>query len=530
MNTKTNENADKGNDYVYIFDTTLRDGEQSPGCSMNLKEKLQVARALDDLRVDVIEAGFPIASDGDFESVKAIGDLGLNAKICGLSRTRRGDIEAVARSLESAPNKRLHIFIATSPIHREHKLRMSQQQIIDEMTAAVAFGKQWFDDIEVTAEDAGRTEMDYLTEYFQAAIEAGANVLNVPDTVGYVTPSELQAQFQHLTDHLDKPDSVVLSAHCHDDLGLSVANSLGAIEGGARQVECTINGIGERAGNCSLEEVVMALRTRQDRFALRTGIDTTRLYPTSRLVTSVTGSRVQANKAIVGRNAFAHESGIHQDGVLKNVETYEIMRPTDVGVPENSLVLGKHSGRHAFRDRLEQLGFAVTKEKLEDLFVAFKALADRKKSVYDEDIEALVLGNEQSGPWHLDAISIHTEVENSGQSAEASVKLRYDGQAPRIFSGRGDGPVNAIVNAIRQAMSVDMHVEEFNVSAVSGGSDAQGRATVRAIIGASRYQGTGLSTDIVEAAAKAMVTIMNRHHQHQGRELDDEQRDLKAAV
>jgi len=284
-------------------------------------------------------------------------------------------------------------------------------------------------------------------------------------------------------------------------------------------VECTINGIGERAGNCSLEEVVMALRTRNDKYDLTTGIDTTKLYPASRVVSAVTGSRVQPNKAIVGRNAFAHEAGIHQDGVLKHAETYEIMKPETVGVPENSLVLGKHSGRHAFSNRLEILGFSVSKEKMEELFVKFKQLADRKKSVYDEDIEALVLGTSQSGPWHLDAISIHTEVEEDGQAAEASLKLRFNGQAPRIYSGRGDGPVNAIVNAIRKIIDEDLHMEEFQVSAVSGGSDAQGRATVRATIGASRYKGTGVSTDIVEASAQAMVSIMNRHHQHQGKEI-----------
>jgi 2-isopropylmalate synthase len=507
-------------DYVYIFDTTLRDGEQSPGCSMNVKEKLQVARVLDELGVDVIEAGFPAASEGDFESVRSVGQLGLKARICGLSRTRRADIEAVAGSLEEAPNKRLHIFIATSPIHREHKLKMSKQQIIDEMTSAVAFGKQWFDDIEVTAEDAGRTELDYLVEYFQAAVDAGAAVLNVPDTVGYVTPGDSRGLYRHLSDHLVKPDEVILSCHNHNDLGLAVANSLAAIEGGARQVECTINGIGERAGNCSLEEVVMALRTRSDHYGMQTGIDTTRLYPASRVVSAVTGSRVQPNKAIVGRNAFAHEAGIHQDGVLKHAETYEIMKPEDVGVPENSLVLGKHSGRHAFSNRLETLGFSVDREQLEQLFVKFKQLADRKKSVYDEDIEALVLGTEQSGPWHLDAISIHTEVEEAEQSAEASLKLRFNGQAPRIFTGRGDGPVNAIVNAIRNILDEELHLEEFQVSAVSGGSDAQGRATVRATIGASRYQGTGVSTDIVEASAQAMVSVMNRHHQHQGKAVD----------
>ena len=506
-------------DYIHIFDTTLRDGEQSPGCSMNVDEKLKVARVLDELGVDVIEAGFPAASDGDFASVKSVGDLGLKATICGLSRTRHGDIEAVARSLDTAKNKRLHVFIATSPIHREFKLKMSKQQIIDEMTSAMEFGKQWFDDIEITAEDAGRTEIDYLVEYFQAAVDAGATVLNVPDTVGYVTPSESRILYKHLVDNLQNAENVVLSCHNLNDLGLAVANSLGAIEGGARQVECTINGIGERAGNCSLEEVVMALRTRQDRYKVETGIDTTKLYPASRVVSAVTGSRVQPNKAIVGRNAFAHEAGIHQDGILKHSETYEIMKPESVGVPENSLVLGKHSGRHAFNDRLQTLGFSVEKEQLNDLFVKFKSLADRKKSVYDEDIEALVLGTEQSGPWHLDAISIHTEVDNDDQSAEASLKLRYDGQAPRIYTGRGDGPVNAIVNAIRAILNEELRMEEFQVSAVSGGSDAQGRATVRATIGASRYQGSGVSTDIVEAAAQAMVSIMNRHQQHQGKSI-----------
>jgi 2-isopropylmalate synthase len=507
-------------DYVHIFDTTLRDGEQSPGCSMNVQEKLQVARVLDELGVDVIEAGFPAASDGDFESVKAVGAMGLNATICGLSRTRRGDIDATARALETAEKGRLHIFIATSPIHREYKLKMSKKQIIDEATGAIQYGLKFFDEIEITAEDAGRTEMDYLVEYFQAAVDAGARILNVPDTVGYVTPSEIRDQYLHLSTHLKKPDSVILSCHNHNDLGLAVANSLGAIEGGARQVECTINGIGERAGNCSLEEVVMTLHTRSDKYELETGIDTTKLYPASRVVTAVTGSRVQPNKAIVGRNAFAHEAGIHQDGVLKHAETYEIMKPETVGVPENSLVLGKHSGRHAFSNRLEILGFSVSKEQMEELFVRFKQLADRKKSVYDEDIEALVLGTAQGGPWHLDAISIHTEVEEDGQAqaAEASLKLRFNGQAPRIHSGRGDGPVNAIVNAIRTIIDEELHMEEFQVSAVSSGSDAQGRATVRATIGASRYKGTGVSTDIVEASAQAMVSIMNRHHQHQGKD------------
>jgi 2-isopropylmalate synthase len=329
-----------------------------------------------------------------------------------------------------------------------------------------------------------------------------------------------------LNQQLDKSEDVVLSCHCHDDLGLAVANSLAAIEGGARQVECTINGIGERAGNCSLEEVVMALRTRSDRFEMRTGIDTTRLYPTSRIVSTVTGSTVQANKAIVGRNAFAHEAGIHQDGVLKQADTYEIMRPQDVGITENNLVLGKHSGRHAFRKRLAELGLPAEAERLETLFVQFKRLADRKKSVYDEDIEALVLGSAPSGPWQLDSISIHSDIDRLEQSAEASLKLRYHDQAPRIFSGRGDGPVNAIVDAIQKALGEQLHLEEFRIGAVSEGSDAQGRATVRVRINEALYQASGLSTDIVEAAAQSLINVINRHaHQaHQAqRQLADTQ-------
>ncbi len=506
--------ADHNSDHhVQIFDTTLRDGEQSPGCSMNLKEKLQVARALSELGVDVIEAGFPAASEGDFEAVRTIGDLGLRPTICGLSRTRRGDIDAVSRALDGAPNKRLHIFIATSPIHREHKLRMSKAQIIDEACSAIEYGLKDFDDIEITAEDAGRTELDYLVEYFQATINAGAKVLNAPDTVGYVTPSETRSLYAHLDQNLEKPSSVILSCHCHNDLGMAVANSLAAVEGGARQIECTINGIGERAGNCSLEEVVMAMRTRYDRFGFDTGVDTTRLYATSRTVSMVTGSMVQANKAIVGRNAFAHEAGIHQDGVLKNTATYEIMRPDSVGIPENKLVLGKHSGRHAFRKRLEDLGFPLEGEALESAFTRFKRLADLKKSVFDEDIEALVLGQQHDGPWQLDSVSIHTDITTESQLAQASLKLRYADHAPRIFSGQGDGPVNAIVNAMQHALGQPLKIDDFHVNSVSAGSDAQGRATVRARIGKETYKANGVSTDIVDASAKALLNIVNRHCQ-----------------
>ena len=384
------------------------------------------------------------------ESVNAIGKLGLASTIAGLSRTRRSDIDATARALEEAPNKRLHIFIATSPIHREFKLKMSRQQIIDEACSAIEYGKRYFDDIEITAEDAGRTEIDYLLEYFQATLDAGARVLNAPDTVGYVTPDEIRSQFSYLNENLVKPDSVILSCHNHNDLGMAVANSLAAVEGGARQVECTINGIGERAGK------LFTGRGRHGAAHPAMMFSASRLawtppdcFPPAGWSARSPVSLVQANKAIVGKNAFAHEAGIHQDGVLKNKETYEIMAPEDVGVPENNLVLGKHSGRHAFRKRLEVMGFAVDKDRLESLFRRFKQLADRKKCVYDEDIEALVLGTDQSGPWYLDAISIHSEIDDDDQSAEASLKLRFGEQAPRIFNGRGDGPVNAIVNAIR---------------------------------------------------------------------------------
>ena len=464
-------------DYVHIFDTTLRDGEQSPGCSMNMQEKLRVARTLDDLGVDVIEAGFPAASDGDFESVKAVGELGLGATICGLARTRRGDIDAVAKSLETANKGRLHIFIATSPIHREFKLKMNKQQIIDEATGAIEYGLQFFDDIEITAEDAGRTEMDYLVEYFQAAVDAGARVLNVPDTVGYVTPGEIQQQYQYLSDHLNKPDSVILSCHCHNDLGLAVANSLGAIEGGARQVECTINGIGERAGNCSLEEVVMALRTRNDRYRLQTGIDTTKLYPASRVVSAVTGSQVQPNKAIVGRNAFAHESGIHQDGMLKNTQTYEIMTPDTVGVKSTSLVMGKHSGRNAFRDKLKNLGYSLSDNQLEDAFVRFKELADRKKVIYDEDIEALV--DEEMAASH-DRIKLTslTVIAGTHGPQRATMKLDVDGQI-KIEEAEGNGPVDAVFNCIKRLVPHEAKLELYQVHAVTEGTDAQAEVSVR---------------------------------------------------
>ncbi len=504
---------------VFIFDTTLRDGEQSPGCSMTLKEKLRVASALDTLGVDIIEAGFPAASDGDSRAVAAIAGLGLKATICGLARCHFPDIDAVADALRDCDRRRLHVFIATSPLHREYKLKMSPDEVIQRAVAAIEHGRPAFQSIEFSAEDAGRTEKEFLLQVFQAALDAGARVLNVPDTVGYLTPAEIGKLFKYLHEGLRCREAFTLSCHCHDDLGLAVANSLSALEHGARQVECTVNGIGERAGNCSLEEVVMALNTRADRFGLNTAIDTRQLYPASRVVSSVTGNMVPPNKAIVGANAFAHESGIHQDGMLKHRQAYEIIDPTDVGISESQLVLGKHSGRHAFRQRLETLNIQPDDVGFEALFKAFKQLADQKKYVYDEDIEALWLGDNQDGPWRLWAINIETEAgvesRNPRHKASATVRLLHHGAAPRSFRGSGDGPVNAVFNALRQTVDENIELMDFVVKSISAGDDAQGQASIKASIGRNQYQSNSTSTDIVEASALALINVINRHLRNQ---------------
>lgn len=375
---------------IQIFDTTLRDGEQSPGASMNLAEKLEVAQALSDLGVDVMEAGFPIASPGDFEAVREIASSIRGPIICGLARCNDGDIDRAWEALQKAQRARIHVFLATSAIHREFKLRMTQDQIVERAVSGVKRALSYCDDIEFSAEDAARTEIDFLCRVVEAAIDAGATTINVPDTVGYTTPSEMAARIKALLDRVPNIDKAILSCHCHDDLGLAVANSLAAVAAGARQIECTINGIGERAGNCSLEEVVMAMRTRSDFYSTSTGIKSERLVPTSRLVSKITGMDVQRNKAIVGRNAFAHEAGIHQDGMLKDRSTYEIMRPEDVGFSKTDLVLGKHSGRAALADRARELGYRLTGEQLQVLFEQFKILADKKKNIFDGDVAALI--------------------------------------------------------------------------------------------------------------------------------------------
>jgi 2-isopropylmalate synthase len=496
-------------DRLTIFDTTLRDGEQSPGCSMNLAEKLQVSHALADLGVDVIEAGFPIASPGDFEAVQAIAREVRGPVICGLARCNAEDIDRAAAALEEAHRPRIHVFLATSAIHREFKLKMAKEEILRAAVEGVRRARGYCEDIEFSPEDASRTELDFLTEVVEKAIEAGATTINVPDTVGYAVPSQYAAIMAHLKKHVRGIDKVVLSVHCHNDLGLAVANSLAAVLEGARQVECTINGLGERAGNCALEEVVMAVRTRADYFGVTTGINTRKLYHTSRLISHVTGMQVQRNKAIVGQNAFAHEAGIHQDGLLKERSTYEIMNPQDVGLPQTELVLGKHSGRHALRQRIGDLGYHLSEEQLQKVFEGFKVLADRKKLIYDADIEALCEAQMHTGPavWTLEAVTC-----NAGAATipSAAVCLWHrDGTIVRDAS-LGDGPVDAVFKCIEKITGVEVKLRDYRVRSVTVGEDAQGEAHVEAEFEGRVISGKGVSTDIIEASALAFVQVINR--------------------
>ncbi len=496
-------------DRLIVFDTTLRDGEQSPGASMNLAEKLQVAHALNDLGVDVIEAGFPIASPGDFEAVQAIAREVEGPVICGLARCNAADIDRAAEALRDSPKPRIHVFLATSAIHREFKLKMAKEEIIRRAIEGVKRAKGYCDDIEFSPEDAARTELDFLAEVVERAVEAGATTINIPDTVGYAVPSQYAAAIAHLKKHVRGIDKVVLSVHCHNDLGLAVANSLAALVEGARQVECTINGIGERAGNCALEEVVMAVRTRGDYFRLTTGINTRKLYQTSRLVSHVTGIQVQRNKAIVGQNAFAHEAGIHQDGMLKERSTYEIMNPEDVGLPQTELVLGKHSGRHALRQRVQELGYHLTEDQLQKVFEGFKALADRKKVIYDADIEALAEAQMHTGPvvWTLEAVTCNA---GSATIPSAAVCLWHqDGTILREAS-LGDGPVDAVFKAIERITGIEVQLRDYRVRSVTVGEDAQGEAHVEAEYNGRVINGRAVSTDVIEASALAFLQVINR--------------------
>lgn len=503
--------------HIRIFDTTLRDGEQSPGCSMTPAQKLTLAHALSELGVDVIEAGFPAASEGDFDSVASIARLVRGARIAALARCQRGDIERAAAALKEAEHGRIHVFIATSPIHRAHKLKMSAAEVIDAAVAGVELARRYCDDVEFSAEDASRSEPEYLAEVFSAVIEAGARTLNVPDTVGYAVPAEYGALFAYLRQHVRGIEQAVLSAHCHDDLGLALANSLAAIENGARQVECTINGIGERAGNAALEELVMALQTRPGHFGVDTRIRTQKLYPTSRLLVSMTGAQVARNKAIVGENAFAHESGIHQHGMLKHRETYEIMKPEDVGVPRSQLVLGKHSGRAALTDRLRELGFKLEEAELNQVFAAFKALADKKKEVFDADLEALALGHatDALGPWTLAGLQL---LSSSGRDAapSASVRLQHEDGRQVHEAAVGDGPVHAIFAAIERATGAQFVLKSFQIRSITTGEDAQGEARVDIVCEGREFCGRAVSTDILEAGALALLDVINRIERRRG--------------
>jgi len=495
---------------LIIFDTTLRDGEQSPGASMTKEEKVRIAKALERLRVDVIEAGFPIASPGDFEGVQAVARAVKQSTVCGLARALDKDIDRAGEALKDAESARIHTFIATSPIHMERKLRMSPDQVVEQAVHAVKRARNFTDNVEFSPEDAGRSELDFLCRILEAVIDAGATTLNIPDTVGYNIPEQFGSLIHNLRGRIPNSDKAVFSVHCHNDLGLATANSLAAVMNGARQVECTINGLGERAGNASLEEVVMTVRTRQDLFECDTRLDTTQIVNCSRLVSNITGFPVQPNKAIVGANAFAHESGIHQDGVLKHRETYEIMRAQDVGWSENRMVLGKHSGRNAFRARLEELGIVFdSQEELNAAFSRFKDLADKKHEIFDEDLQALVTetGNAlENERVKLVSLKVCSE---TGETPHAEVVITLDGQE-RTDCASGGGPVDASLKAIDAIVQTGADLTLYSVNAITGGTDAQGEVTVRLEKGGRMVNGQGADTDIVIASAKAFINACNK--------------------
>ena len=502
-------------DKLTIFDTTLRDGEQSPGASMTRDEKVRIAKALERMRVDVIEAGFPVASPGDFEAVQAVARAVSDSTVCGLARALDKDIDRAGEALKPAASARIHTFIATSPIHMKMKLRMEPEQVIEQAVRAVKRARQYTDNVEFSPEDAGRSEPDFLCRVLEAVIDAGANTVNIPDTVGYNLPHQFGELIRTLIERVPNSDRAVFSVHCHNDLGLAVGNSLSAVLNGARQVECTINGLGERAGNAALEEVVMSVKTRQDIFPCETGLDITQIMTCSRLVSGITGFAVQPNKAIVGANAFAHESGIHQDGVLKSRETYEIMRAQDVGWAENRIVLGKHSGRNAFRTRLKDLDIVFeSEEELNDAFSRFKDLADKKHEIFDEDLQALVTesGLESENDW-LKLVSLKVCSE-TGETPHANVTLWLDGEEKQV-SCSGSGPVDAAFKAIEALVNSGTELQLYSVNNITSGTDSQGEVTVRLKLDSRIVNGQGADTDIVIASAKAYVNAVNKIIQSQ---------------
>lgn len=495
-------------DRCLIFDTTLRDGEQSPGATMNAQEKLQLARQLEKLGVDIIEAGFPASSDGDLESVRRIGREIKNSRVVGLARCGAEDIESAWRAVELAQNPGIHTFIATSDIHLKHKLRASRQEVIDRAGQATRLARSLSDWVEFSCEDATRSDPEFLCQVIETAIGEGAGTINIPDTVGYSYPEEMAELIRAIREGAPRTQDVVLSCHCHNDLGLAVANSLAALKAGCRQVECTINGIGERAGNASLEEIAMILKMRQEAFGLYTGIVTEQIFHTSRLVTSITGMAVQPNKAIVGANAFAHEAGIHQDGVIKERTTYEIMDPSTVGIAGSSLVLGKHSGRHALRERIRDLGYSLAEEEINIIFKRFKDLADRKKEIFDEDIEAII-AEEVLRPEETYKLMSVTIMSGSDVVPTATVRMEIDGKECH-GAELGNGPVDATYNAILKLTGRKPRLLRFEISAITGGTDAQGEATIRLEEEEMVAVGKGAHEDILVASAKAMVNALNR--------------------
>lgn len=493
---------------IYVFDTTLRDGEQSPGVNLNTQEKVEIALQLERLRVDRIEAGFPAASPGDLAGVNAVARAVKNATVIGLSRSREADIDAAREALKDAQDPCLHLFLATSPIHRQHKLRMEKHQVLEAAEAAIKYAKKYFNKIEFSPEDAGRTELDFLVEVTAMAIRAGATVVNIPDTVGYMTPSEFGNIFKTLREQVPGIEKIQLSAHCHDDLGMATANALAAIENGAEQVEGTINGIGERAGNTALEEVALALETRFSYYGAKTGLELSEIYRTSRLVSKLTGMTVPGNKAIVGANAFAHESGIHQDGMLKEKTTYEIIRPETIGLKDSKLVLGKHSGRHAFREKLVDLGYELDEEGMNIAFAKFKELADKKKHVTDEDIRTIV--DEKSlGTPQLFALESFAVAYGTAQPT-ASIKVRTADGDIVAAEASGNGSVDAIYKAIDKLTGEDVELEDYAVKSVSEWKDALGEAHVVMTQGEITVTGRGVSTDVLESSAKAYIDAVNR--------------------
>lgn len=507
MNIKSVDNNKPPQDGVIIFDTTLRDGEQSPGASMNIEEKLRIADCLESMGVDVIEAGFPIASKGDFQAVESISRVVTESTVCGLARAGKKDIERAAEALKPAARKRIHTFISTSPLHMKVKLQMEPEEVLSAVVDSVTLARSFTDDVEWSCEDGTRSEHDFLCQCVEKAINAGATTVNIPDTVGYSVPEEFAGLIAMLFNRVPNIDKAIISTHCHNDLGLAVANSLAGVANGARQVECTINGLGERAGNAALEEIVMGLRTRYDLMPFHTNIKTEHITRASRLVSTITGFPVQPNKAIVGANAFAHESGIHQDGMLKSAQTYEIMTPESIGLSESKLVMGKHSGRHAFRKKLAELGSPLEGEELEDAFHRFKDLADKKKDVYDEDLLALVDAEVRENDY-IRLVSLHIVAGTSGPQ-QATIDLDINGEVHHHVAN-GDGPVDATFKAVAALVPNKASLQLYQVHAVTAGMDAQAEVTVRLVEGGKSVNGQGADTDTLVASAKAYINALNK--------------------